>query len=183
MREPAQAIVNALERDVGGIAIIWCPDLGLRDWLVGEVASLTSAEPVCVSDVEAAIAEPDRCVLLVPRNEREVVLDLDGSRDRLRSEERPRTAPIVLFLLDGGDGQAALAEAPSLASWAHGNGADPEALARIDVEEARGAFRAETGETPEEWLRRWRSEEFAHTPANFRNYYRALLVEHDEAVG
>ena len=42
-------------------------------------------------------------VLLVPADEREVVLDLDASRDRLL--EPARAHPVVLFLLRNGDGR------------------------------------------------------------------------------
>ena len=120
MREPMQALLGAIERDEGGIAVVWCPDMGLREWLVGEVESLvpTATQPFRASTVEEALVLPNRMALLIPDNEEEVVLDLDGSRDRLRNEENPRTQPIVLFLLRNGDGQRALAEkAISLASW------------------------------------------------------------------
>ena len=60
MRDPVQAMINAIERDRGGVAIVWYPDLGLRDWLVGEVESLAPAgsHPVRKVDVESALAAP-----------------------------------------------------------------------------------------------------------------------------
>jgi len=155
MRDPIQALMTAMERDLGGVAVVWCPDLGLREWLVGEVESLAPAgsDPAVVDGVEAALAQPKRLMLLVPGNDREVVLDLDASRDRLRSEDAPRTQPIVLFLLRNGDGEKALAtEAISLASWVSGSDADPDALAQVDARAEREAFEHEVGTTPEEWL-------------------------------
>lgn len=179
MRDPVQTMINAIERDKGGIAIVWCPDLGLREWLVGEVESLAApdANPVRKDDVEAALEEPSRLVLLVPNNEREVVLDLDASRDRLL-EAPVRSQPIVLFLARNGDGQRALAaEAMSLASWVGGSDADPEAIAEVDPNAERDAFQRELGATPEQWLQGWRSGARPHTSENFRTAYRAMLLE------
>jgi hypothetical protein len=181
VRDPIQSLLTAIERDEGGIAIVWCPDSGLRDWLVDEVESLAPAGIECfrTSTVEAALTEPNGLVLLVPNNERDVVLNLDGSRDRLRNEERPRTQPIVLFLLRGGDGQEALAkEAIALGSWVGGSDTDPEELSQIDLTAEREIFEGREQLTPEVWLARWRSGQLPRTSANFRIAYRAsLLVE------
>jgi hypothetical protein len=171
-------MINAIERDKGGIAVLWCPDLGLRDWLVGEVESVAAADakPIRKEDVEAALTEPSRLVLLVPHNERDVVLDLDARRDQLL--EPQRSQPIVLFLIRGGDGQRALAgEAMSLASWIGGSDADPEALAQVDPKVEREAFQRDLGTTPEAWLEGWRSGSLPHTSENFRTAYRAMLLE------
>jgi hypothetical protein len=178
MRDPIQSLAGALERDEGGLAIVWCPDLGLRDWLVSEVESLapTGALPIRMSEVEETIGTPHRLVLLVPTNEREAVLDLDASRDRLL--EPRRTRPVVLFLLRDGDGQRALAEeAPSLWSWTAGNDADPEALAEIDPAAERTAFEVEHGATPEAWLARWRTADLPRNAKNLAIAYRATLLE------
>ena len=125
MRDATQSILNAIDRDPGGVAVVWCPDYGLREWLVGQVESLApeGVETLRVTDVEHALAEPARLVLLIPENERTVVLDLDASRDRIVGDPA-RTQPIVLFLLRKGDGEQALAgEAPSLWSWVSGSDA------------------------------------------------------------
>ncbi|MEO8900011.1 MAG: hypothetical protein ABI488_00445 [Polyangiaceae bacterium] len=170
-------MINAIERDKGGVAIMWCPDLGLREWLVGEVESVAGADtnPVRKENVEAALAEPTRLVLLVPRDERSVVLDLDASRDRLLEM---RTQPIVLFLVRNSDGQRALAEeAMSLASWVGGSDADPESLAEVDPKAEREAFVREIGKSPEAWLKEWRDASLPHSAANFRTAYRAMLLE------
>lgn len=180
MREPIQTLLGAIERDEGGIAVVWCPDMGLRKWLVGEVESLvpTAAQPFRTSSVEEALASPDRMALLIPDDEEATVLDLDGSRDRLRDEDRPRTQPIVLFLLRHGDGERALAEqAISLSSWIGGSDADPEALAEIDVAAERARFEQETGTTPEAWLSSWRAERTPATGESFAMAYRAMLLE------
>jgi hypothetical protein len=158
---------------------VLCPDFGLRDWLVEQVESLVpeEAHPLRVSDVEEALAEPTRLVLLVPKDERGAVLDLDASRDRIL-QEPARSQPIVLFLLRGGDGARALAnEAPGLRSWIGGSDADPEALAEIDVPEERAAFEREHGVTPEAWLTRWRSGALPETTSHFRTAHTAMLLE------
>jgi hypothetical protein len=180
MRDPIQTLLSALERDEGGIALVWCPDLGLRDWLVAEVESLApeGSEPFRTASVEEAIDAPNRLALVVPDDERTTVLDLDGSRDRLRSEERPRTQPVVLFLLRDGDGRQALAtEAISLSSWVGGSDADPEALAEIDVMAERERFHGENGKTPEQWLQDWRTQGSPKTSELFGVAYRAMLLE------
>jgi hypothetical protein len=182
MRNAIQSMLNAIDREAGGVAIIRCPDYGLRDWLVEQVEGLvpTEAHALRATDVEAALGQPERLVLLIPQDEREAVLDLDASRDRI-IEEPARTQPIVLFLLRDGDGERALAkEAPSLRSWISGSDADPEALAEINVPEERAAFEAEHGVKPEVWLARWRSGTLPESGASFRTAYDATLLEFGE---
>src|SRR5262249_54849341 len=113
-RNPTQALIAAIEGNVGGIAVIRYPDLGLRDWTIREVEGLArpDAQPLRTPSVDEAIQNPHRLVLLVPQDERAVVEDLDGNRDRLL--DPPRTQPVILFLLRDGDGSDALAKAPSL---------------------------------------------------------------------
>jgi len=178
MRESNQSLVGALERDLGGLAIVFCADFTRRAQLVEEVASLASsrAAPLRTADVRAAIAAHDRLVLLVPDNEREVVLDLDGSREQ--TLEPARTQPIVLFLMRDGDGSKALAlEAPSIWSWASGNDVDPEALSEIDIDAERASFLERTGQTPEAWLAQWRTGEMPQDAAAYVLAYRAALLE------
>lgn len=179
MRNAIQSMLNAVDREAGGVAIVLCPDFGLRDWLVEQLESLVSEEvnALRVFDVEAALAEPARLVLLIPKDEREAVLGLDASRDRIL-QEPARSQPIVLFLLRDGDGERALAkEAPSLRSWIGGSDADPEALAEIDVPKERAAFEREHGVTPEAWLAQWRSGALPETASNFRTTHSAMLLE------
>ncbi len=177
MRSPMDAIVNALDRDKGGVVIVWCPDLGLREWLVGEVKSVAErdAQPFQPDTVDAALAEPCRMALLVPRDEREAMQDLDASRERLLEPER--TQPIVLFLLRNGDGQRALEGLPSLASWIEGSDADPDKLAEIDPVAERVAFIDAVGEPPEEFLAKWRAEQLPNDARNLSLSYWADLLE------
>lgn len=179
MRNAIQSLLNAIDRDPGGMALVLCPDFGLRDWLVEQVEALIpeNASAVRVSEVEAALAEPSRLVLLIPKDERAAVLDLDASRDRAL-QEPGRTQPIVLFLLRNGDGERALAnEAPSLRSWIGGSDADPERLAEIDVPKERAAFETKHGVTPEAWLGQWRSGSLPETASNLRTAHEAMLLE------
>lgn len=176
MRDPIQSLASALERVGDGVVIVVCPDLGMRDWLADEVASLMpiSAQPERVRTVEEALLLPDSLVLLIPEDESAAVLELDGSRDRLTG----RSWPVVLFLTRHGDGRRVLAErAFSLASWANGQTVDPEALAEINADEERAAFVAKFRVTPEEWLARWRGEDSARTSESYADAYRAMLLE------
>lgn len=173
-----QTLVNALERDDGGLAIVLCPDLRRREWLVGDVESIvpSGACALRTSSVVEALERRDQLVLLVPSDEREVVLDLDACRDQ--ALEPARSQPIVLFLLRGGDGYDALArEAPSLWSWACGSDVDPEAMAEVDVATGRRDFEQQTGKAPEDWLALWLAGAMPMTSANYALAYRAKLLE------
>jgi len=179
MRSAIESLLNAVERDPGGVAIVLCPDFGLRDWLCEQVDGLMpdGVDTVRVGEVEAALAEPTRLVLLVPNNEREVVLDLDANRDRIL-QEPGRSQPIVLFLMRDGDGMHALArEAPSLRSWIGGSDADPERLAEISVPTERAAFEQKHGLKPEAWLAQWRCGSLPRSGQSYRTAYDALLIE------
>lgn len=175
---PTQALISAIERDVGGVAVVWCPDLGLRDWLINEVEGLASpeAQPVRTSSVAEAIQTPHRMVLLVPQDERAVVEDLEGCRDQLLADP-PRTQPVVLFLLRDGDGRVALAKAPSLSSWVRGSDVDPDGLAEVDVEADRSRFEAEVGRSVEDWLVDWRAGRIRREGTAFARAYWAELLE------
>lgn len=180
MRDPIRSTLGAIERDVGGIAIVWCPDFGLRQWLVGEVESLVPSNRGAfrTASLEEALAAPDRLALWVPADETEAVLDLDGSRDRLRNDERPRTQPIVLFLLRHGDGKDALERlTTSLWSITGGSDVDPEDLAEIDLPVERQLFEEDYGRTPEAWLEDWRKDAMPLTSENIGISYRAKLLE------
>jgi hypothetical protein len=180
MRDPIRSTLNAIERDRGGVAIVWCPDLGLRQWLVDEVESLVPSNRGAfrTTSLEDALAAPDRLALWMPEDETEAVLDLDGSRDRLRNEERPRTQPIVLFLLRHGDGADTLARlSTSLWSITGGSDVDPEDLTEIDLPAERQRFEAEHGRTPEAWLGDWRNDTMPLTSENIGISYQAKLLE------
>lgn len=175
---PTLALISAIERDLGGISVVWCPDLGLRDWLVDEVTGLArpDAQPLRTASVGEAIATPNRMILLVPQNEQAVVEEMDGRRDQFLSDP-PRTQPVVLFLLRDGDGRVALANSPSLSSWIRGSDVDPEQLAEVDVAADRDSFEADVGVTVERWLADWRAGALERTGENYARAYWASLLE------
>jgi hypothetical protein len=175
---PTQALISAIERDLGGVAIVWCSDLGLRDWLVDEVAGLAgpAASPFRTASVEAAIRTPDRMALLVPTDERAVIDELEGRRDQLLADP-PRTQPVVVFLLRDGDGRVALANAPGLSSWVRGSDADPDRIAEVDANADRARFEAEVGRTVEDWLAAWRAGTIPRDGKSFAHAYWAALLE------
>jgi hypothetical protein len=174
---PTQAIISAIERDQGGVAVVWCPDLGLREWLVDEVAALADpdADPLRTASVDQAIAAPHRMVLLVPIDEQAIVDELDGRRDQLLVPSR--TQPVVLFLLRDGDGQLALAKAPSLSSWVRGSDVDPDAISEVDAPRERTRFQGETGKTVEDWLTSWRAGEIPRDGETLSRAYLAALLK------
>ena len=175
---PTQALISAIERDLGGVAVVWCPDLGLRDWLIEEVAGLagSDAQPLRTASVSEAIATPHRLVLLVPQDEAAVVDELEGRRDQFLADP-PRTQPVILFLLRDGDGRIALAKAPSLSSWVRGNDPDPDRISELDPVADRVRFEAEVGQTVEAWLAEWRAEKTPRDGESFARAYWAALLE------
>ena len=175
---PTQALLSAIERDLGGVAVVWCPDLGLRDWLVDEVASLaaSNAAPFPTASVDDAIKTPHRMALLVPNDERAAVEELEGRRDQLLADP-PRTQPVILFLLRDGDGRVELAKSPSLSSWVRGSDVDPDQLAEVDAASERARFEAEVGESVEDWLVRWRAGAIDRNGETFARAYWAALLE------
>lgn len=174
---PTQELLSAIRRDGGGIAIVWCPDLGLRDWLVDETRGLSDpgANPVIVHSVAEALAVPAQLALLVPSDERDLMDDLEGSRDQFL--EPARSQPVVVFLIRDGDGADLLPSLPSLASWVRGSDVDPEKLAEIDVVAERARFEAEVGEPVEKWLRRWREGREPRTGEAYARAYWAAMLE------
>jgi hypothetical protein len=176
MRDPVSAILKAVARETSGIVVVWVPDLDLRGWVVDLVRGLTlELDPVQKTDVEGVLAEPSRLVLLVPQDERETVLDLEGSLDRLL--EPSRTRPVVLFLERSGVGRALLAKSACLASWVRARDVDPEELAEIDVPKKRIAFESKHGVTPEVWLTKWRLGALPKSGENYRELFDATLLE------
>jgi hypothetical protein len=177
-RNPTQALIAAIEGNLGGVVVVRYPDLGLRDWAIREVEGLAGedAQPLRTASVDEAIQNPYRLVLLVPQDERAVVEDLDGCRDRLL--DPPRTQPVILFLLREGDGSDALAKSPSLTSWVLGSReVDPDKLAEIDVPADRALFEAEVGRSVEDWLADWRAERIPRDGQNVARAYWAALLE------
>ncbi len=178
MRDPIQSIVRALEQNETSVVVIWVPDMGMRNWLASEVGSVVppGVETNMVNTAAEALQDRDRVVLLVPDDERDVVLELDSRRGQI--EEPQRTQPIVIFLIRDGDGERALVrEAVGLRSWVGGNDVDPEDIAEIDVEEGRAAFEVATGMTPEAWLEKSRNGEIELDIATITWSYRAKLLE------
>ena len=127
------------------------------------------------SNVEDAFNEQNTLLFLTPEDEQRAVLTLDGRREALRN----RTAPVVLFLMNGGDGEKRLREdAAGLESWLRGMEYDPERLPLIDVEGERARFIEKTGLSPEDWLVAWRGGSIADTTENnFLSHHAALLEQ------
>jgi hypothetical protein len=175
---PTQALLSAIERDLGGVAVVWCPDLGLRDWLVREVEGLAgpSAAPFCTSSVDEAIKAPDRMALLIPIDEHATVEELEGRRDQLLADPT-RTQPVILFLLRDGDGRVALANSPGLSSWVRGSDVDPDRIAQVDVTTDRARFEAEVGRSVDDWLAAWRAGTIPRDGESFGRAYWAALLE------
>ena len=180
MREANQATLGAIGRDTGGVAIVWYPDLGMRQWVMDDVSSLLDigVVPLRIDSLEEALQAPDRLVLWAPADEAAAVLELDGSRDRLRNPERPRTQPLVLFLMRNGDGARVLdSEATSLSSIVAGNCVDPEELSEVNVPAERAQFQRVEGKSPEQWLEAWRRGMVEPTSQSIATSYRAKLLE------
>jgi hypothetical protein len=174
-RDPIEVLVNVLVRAKVGITVLYGADIDMIEWMIGEVEILAApgSDPVRTHDVDEALTESSRLVLLVPANEREAVFDLDAGRSRLDV----RSQPIVLFLLRYGDAHRALL---SLGSWIGDVAADPDAVAEIDVSATRATFERDVGQTPEVWLAAWRSRMMPRDSRGFRRAFLAMLLERQD---
>lgn len=116
--------------------------------LIEEGDRLTIAE-----SVDEALRSPQVPVLLLPSDEAQAVDDLAARRDSFSL----RSLPCVVLLQRGGSGDDALSRHPFLMSWLEGQILDLGSLELItDTEDA---FRADTGMSPDQWLRAWRAGE------------------------
>lgn len=155
-RDPANSIATALDQDPSSVVVVYYPDFGLRSWIRREVATIAGVALTDIVDVDtadAAIKTHNKLVLLFPHDEAVAVAELDALRDRML--EPPRTHPVVLFLVRGGDGEQALTRAPHLASWVRGRDPDPDALAEVPHDKLFATFLEDAGSTPKEWLAKW----------------------------
>lgn len=128
-----------------------------------------------ITDVEDAFGSPDELLLLTPADETAALYTLAGRREALGA----RTAPLVLFLLRGGRALEKLSD-PDLAGllgWLRGNIRDPHLGQSIDLEVERQRFQEEAGQTPESFLRAFRSGELPDTSDNALFYHQALGLE------
>lgn len=175
MREATSDLASILERSPG-MVIVYYFENDARERLLADVVSLAPpADSKRTASLGEALANPDSLILLTPEDEANAVVDLDGSRDRFLLP--PRTQPVVLFLLRGGDGERALTTCPSLASWVRGQEIDPDKMAQIDGPAGRAKFEQEAGSTPEQWLLAWRSGGLPSTATNLARSYHAMLLE------
>lgn len=181
MRDGTAALWNAL-RTGAPLTVVFYGDLGLRTELIERVESLAPSSWAVqrAASVDEALAAPsDALVMLLPDDEPEAVADLDGSRDRFID----RVAPVVVFLMRGGEGHRRLAQHPSFASWIRGSDVDPEEADAWDPEVAREEFEQETGQTPEAWLAARRGGGQPGSADEVARTYRALLLERTDGVG
>ncbi len=174
MRDASAALWKAL-RSQTPVVIVLYEDAGLREELISEMKTMApvGASFRQSSDVEDAFRMPDSLLFLVPTDERQAVLTLDGRRDALPE----RHSPVVLLLIRDGDGVRSLSDAPGLASWVQGSEVDPHRLAQIDLRRERERFKEMTGRWPEEWLAAYRLGQIPDTLENGLWASRAGLLE------
>lgn len=168
-------------RENNPIAAVYYPELVTRTALIESLKLLAPPGlPVKeATEIDAAFADPDKIVVLLPDDEAEAVAVLDRRREELRD----RTAPVVLFLLCDGSGEQRLRSAFALASWLRGREYDPERsqpLESSEIAAARQEFIKRTGSSPEDWLERWRAGSVADTLANNLLSHEAMSLENQQ---
>ena len=204
MRDATPCLYNAIYRDTGGVAMVFCPDIASRNSLVEEVEDMLPSRECAIREtsVTEALKRPSQLILLVPDDERKAVLELDANRDRMLNPQNmlvlddeefaelglaanlvrmlcppKRCQPMVLFLLREGEGANTLAEkAPSIRSWVGGCDVDPQELALFDPREERAEFERKRKMSPETWLEKWRSGKLRKTALGNRITYIATLI-------
>ena len=177
MRRESGAALWRLLHEGGPLSCVYYADLVGREDTAEllEALSQGSHNVRRTTQIEDAFdeAETTTALLLLPDNERDAVLELDGRREALSE----RQTPVVLFLLRDGQGARALAEAPGLAGWLRGRDVDPDHLDAVDLKAERAAFERDTGRTAEAWLSAWRTGQLTDTLDNNLTLQRALLLE------
>jgi hypothetical protein len=174
MRDASAALWKAL-RSGTPIIIVLYEDAGTREEIIAEMEALAPQTHNALKspDVEEAFRNTSSLLFIVPPDERQAILTLDGRRDALLD----RYAPVVLLLVRDGDGIRTLSEAPGLASWVQGSEVDPHQLAQIDLQTERTSFKKETGLWPEDWLNAYRSGQIPDTLENSLLATKAGLLE------
>ena len=106
----------------------------------------------------------DKILLITPDDEVEAVRTFEGRREVLLD----RGAPVILFLLQGGEAEKALnQEAPALSSFLRGLTYDPEPPPNdAELAEMRAHFMERHGRTADEWLEAWKQDEIEDTADN-----------------
>ena len=134
------------------LAVVLYSDPVARDEICSLVKLLAppGTDIVRSNDTDDAFGEAlaSSILLLTPSDEVDAVVTYEARREALIN----RRVPAILFLLRGGEAQRKLQDAPALTSWLRGDLIDPEALDTVDIGAERERFRAETGQSPEEWL-------------------------------
>lgn len=148
------------------VAVVFYRDEDAREDLLGLCQVLAGKEIRRTDVVDDVFLPQNASVLLAltPVDEREAVRVLDGRREQLLV----RSAPAVLFVLQGGSAEAALnSEAPALSNFLRGLTYDPTPPPDdIELATSREAFHLRHGRTPEEWLASWQEGELADTEEN-----------------
>lgn len=157
MTNPTASLASALDRDTAAFVVVYYAEDEARERIMAEVDSLVSPSTprLVTDDIDAALTHPDTLVFLLPNDEQDAVLTLDGMREHFT--QPPRRQPVVLFLLRDGSGPRALPHAAGFASWIRGQELDPDREAEIEPEVERAAFMKRTGKLPEAWLADWRA--------------------------
>jgi len=156
------------------ISIAIYNDLAARDELMDRLEALASPMPtkrVHTGEEALACAGEEAMILVDPDDPPAAVAFFDRGRDLFL--ERP--ARCVLLLLRGGSGEAALSDAPSLASFARI--ASFEVGASPTFADLERAFEERHGKTYQAWLGEWRDGALADTLENNHILSEALSLE------
>ncbi len=178
MRDTSGFLWRALRESDPLIAVLY-PHSGYLQDLQDEIP-LLAPDPGLVRrscDVADAFTHFEEVLLLTPTDEPTALSVLDGRREALLD----RTAPVVLFLLRGGEATKLLRseDMAGLMSWLRGRILDPEAIDRVDLQAKRDQFVVATGKSPDVWLKEWREGELEDSLDNNLLYHQALLVAED----
>lgn len=156
------------------LGIGFYPDHTEKADLISRLSALAAPRPTLeVHSGEEALdlVERDALVIVDPDDPSAAVTFFDRNRDHFQDVK----ATFLLLLLQGGSGEDALAEAPSLASFARD--ASFEVRRRPSLEEARATFMKVHGVSSDEWLRQWRASELHDTLENNSILSDALALE------
>ena len=177
MAGPYAALWRMVEARAPLVVVVYADPASREEW-VEEMEMLygLAGQPVERGvTADDLLERPDKPLIVLPEpeSEAELIEQLSVTRDRLYR----RTAPAALFLERDGPGLGSLSTQPAIASFLQGVVVDPEAEGKLDLKQERQRFMDATGESPDGWLVRYRSNELPDTLDHALLYLRALLLE------
>lgn len=157
------------------VVIVLYDDEQDKNTRLAEAEELVKPAATRTSDPEVAFGAAPGPVFITPEigHEEDALATLAARREHLLE----RSAPVVLFLLEGGAAMNRLKSEPGLASWLGSAIVHPSVLETVDVATETRDFVHRTGHEPVRWLAEFRSGRIPDTlENNLLSHWATLLT-------